>query len=295
MARIRTIKPEFWKHEDLSELPPETHMLAASLLNYADDEGYFNANPKLVQAECSPLREDSTNVRRSIELLSSIGYIRLFDGSDGKSYGHITTFNTHQRVDRPKPSKIKLLEVSTKDRRKIDDESTQEGNREQGTGNREGNTNGSSGKPDKPSLIDQQFESVWQAYPKREGSNPKNKAKSAFKARIKDGADPALIAQGVSRYRKFCEAKGSIGTEYVMQAQRFFGPGKEYENDWLITEASNAKHQPGGNKPLSRSEQSEAAFHAYIAELDSEDEESFGGGMGGLAEPPPGSFPGGQH
>jgi len=135
MARIRTIKPEFWKHEDLSELPPETHMLAAALLNYADDEGYFNANAKLIQAECCPLRDDSTNVRRSIEMLSSIGYIRLFEGSDGKSYGHIKTFSDHQRVDRPKPSKIKALEVSQKDRRRIDDESTLEGKgKEQGTG-----------------------------------------------------------------------------------------------------------------------------------------------------------------
>ena len=139
MARIRTIKPEFWKHEDLSELPPETHMLAASLLNYSDDEGYFNANPKLIQAECSPLREDSTNVRRSIELLSEIGYIRLFDGSDGKRYGHVVTFDTHQRVDRPKASKIKPLEISTKDRRKIDDESAQEGKGREGNREEEGN------------------------------------------------------------------------------------------------------------------------------------------------------------
>lgn len=65
--------------------------------------------------------------------------------------------------------------------------------------------------------------------------------------------------------------------------------------NWITRSNDHAKHQPGGNKPLSRSEQSEAAFHAYIAELDSEDEESFSGGMGGLAEPPPGSFPGGQH
>ena len=147
------------------------------------------------------------------------------------------------------------------------------------------NTNGSSGKPDKPSLIDQQFESIWQAYPKREGSNPKTKAKSAFKARIKDGADPALIAQGVSRYRKFCEAKGSIGTEYVMQAQRFFGPGKEYENDWLITEASNGKYQPGGNKPLSKSEQSESAFRDYIAGLDCGEAEEAGSIMGDFTQP----------
>ena len=29
MARIRTIKPEFWADEDLSALPIEEHMLAA--------------------------------------------------------------------------------------------------------------------------------------------------------------------------------------------------------------------------------------------------------------------------
>ena len=31
MARIRTVKPEFWTDEDLSELPPETHLLATQV------------------------------------------------------------------------------------------------------------------------------------------------------------------------------------------------------------------------------------------------------------------------
>ena len=69
MARIRTIKPEFWAHEDLSELPEATHMLAAALLNYADDEGYFNANPMLIKAACSPLREPSVSIQESLTLL----------------------------------------------------------------------------------------------------------------------------------------------------------------------------------------------------------------------------------
>ena len=143
MARIRTIKPEFWRHEDLSDLAPETHMLAAALLNHADDEGYFNANPRLVQSQCVPLRDDSTSIRRSLDDLSSVGFIRLFEGVDGKQYGHIVKFLDHQRIDRPKGSKIKDLEDSTKDRRGIDEESTPEGKgtgkgKEQGTGNGEG-------------------------------------------------------------------------------------------------------------------------------------------------------------
>jgi hypothetical protein len=109
VARIRTIKPEFWKHEDLSELPEATHMLAAALLNHADDEGYFNANPALVRAECCPLREPSVSVHDSLISLAKIGYLQLGAGTDGKRYGRIVKFDDHQRVNRPTPSKIKDL------------------------------------------------------------------------------------------------------------------------------------------------------------------------------------------
>lgn len=112
MARIRTIKPEFWKHEDLSALPESTHMLAAALLNYADDEGYFNANPALVKAECFPLRESSVSAHDSLKMLSEVGYIELGEGHDGKRYGRIVKFDEHQRVNRPTPSKIKALTIS---------------------------------------------------------------------------------------------------------------------------------------------------------------------------------------
>lgn len=115
MPRIRTIKPEFWSDEDLSGLPAETHMLAAALLNHADDEGYFNANPKLVKAVCCPLREDSVSVHKSLELLSEVRYLRLLNGSDGKQYGQVMNFTKHQRVNRPTESKIKGLIVITED------------------------------------------------------------------------------------------------------------------------------------------------------------------------------------
>lgn len=109
MARIRTIKPSFWKHEDLSELPEATHMLAAALLNYADDEGYFNANPRLIHAECFPLREPSVSIPVSLRELSEVGYLEFFDGSDGKKYGRIVKFDDHQKVSHPTQSKIKPL------------------------------------------------------------------------------------------------------------------------------------------------------------------------------------------
>lgn len=134
MARIRTIKPEFWKHEDLSALPEFTHMLAAALLNHADDEGYFNANPALVKAECLPLRESSVSVQDSLKQLVEIGFIQVGRGEDGKRYGRVLTFADHQRVNRPTSSKIKAIgivwESSPTPHSQLSESSPPEGNRE---------------------------------------------------------------------------------------------------------------------------------------------------------------------
>nr|WP_231578087.1 helix-turn-helix domain-containing protein [Dickeya chrysanthemi] len=91
----------------------------------------------------------------------------------------------------------------------------------------------------------EQFELCWKAYPKREGSNPKNHAFKHFQARVKDGASPDDLLAGTRRYAAFCAAKGQVGTPYVMQAQRFYGTGKEFENSWEVstTPASAPRQQ----------------------------------------------------
>ena len=111
MARIRTIKPEFWRDENLSNVSAEACLLAIGLLNHCDDEGYFNANPKLVESDVFPLRKLSVTTTVALRELSGIGYIRVFDGTDGKSYGHIVNFLKHQVINKKTPSKIKDLEI----------------------------------------------------------------------------------------------------------------------------------------------------------------------------------------
>lgn len=111
MARIRTIKPEFWTDEDMSELSEPACLLAIGLLNYADDEGYFNANPKLIRAAVFPIREPSRSIPVLIQELSNCGYIAMYSTSDNKQFGHICNFARHQVVNKPRPSKIKGLEL----------------------------------------------------------------------------------------------------------------------------------------------------------------------------------------
>lgn len=111
MGRIRTVKPEFFTSEELSSLPESTHLLAAGLLCYADDDGYFNANPGLIKANIFPLREPSVSVPEMLLQLARVDYILLGEGSDGKRYGKVTTFGIHQRVSHPTPSKIRGMAI----------------------------------------------------------------------------------------------------------------------------------------------------------------------------------------
>lgn len=147
MARIRTIKPEFFTHDALSALPEVTHYgMAAGLLTYADDEGYFNANPALIKAALFPIREPSVSIHDMLTQLAEAGFIEVLPGKDGRTYGRIVNFLEHQRVNRPTPSKIKRLIAKGASHTQITDDSPPEGKgKEQGNGN--GREQGSAAAP----------------------------------------------------------------------------------------------------------------------------------------------------
>lgn len=216
MARIRTIKPEFWRHERLSELPEATHMLAAALLNYADDEGYFNANLRLVQAECFPLREPSVSIHDSLIALSAIGYLELGQGADGRRYGRIVHFEEHQRVNRPVASKIKNIdivwEVAPQPHAQLSEPSSPEGKgKEQG---REGNnapSQASGAVPDNPPPEDkarysEEFEALWSAYRPIAAKNA-TKADAATAFNRLGRTDREACTEGTRRYAEWLLAE----------------------------------------------------------------------------------------
>jgi hypothetical protein len=92
---------------------------------------------------------------------------------------------------------------------------------------------GSSIKPMNRTDYSDAFEETWKSYPRRNGSNPKKPAYSAYKQRLKEGIGHEEIQAGVQRYAAWCDATDKTGTETVMQAKRLFGPGREWDDDWL--------------------------------------------------------------
>lgn len=140
MARIRTIKPEFWQNESLAKVSLHAKLLAIALLNHADDEGFFLANAALVRAACFPFDDDSKNVLGSLQELSRIGYIEVRECGD-KTVGVVCKFAAHQRIDKPQKSKLKTIFAEEFiDSRNIpgtfqeSSENAPRRNREQGTG-----------------------------------------------------------------------------------------------------------------------------------------------------------------
>lgn len=87
-----------------------------------------------------------------------------------------------------------------------------------------------------------EFETAWQAYPKRAGGNSKPGAFKAWKARLKDGVKPEDMLAGVKRYAAYARATGSVGTQFVKQATTFFGPDRHFEEAWQAPVA------PGGGR-----------------------------------------------
>lgn len=77
---------------------------------------------------------------------------------------------------------------------------------------------------------EEDFDGIWDMYPKRAGNNPRTDAWRAYKARIAEGLPGTHenIIAGLKRYILFLSATDKLDTEYVMRASTFLGKGKPY-------------------------------------------------------------------
>lgn len=104
MARIRSVKPEFFKHYDLFTAEQETNLplrLAFSgLWTVADREGRFKWRPQQIKLDVLPY--DNVDMEVVLGTLEEFGYICKYKIND-KEYGFIPTWQQHQRPSREEP------------------------------------------------------------------------------------------------------------------------------------------------------------------------------------------------
>lgn len=96
MARIRSIKPEFFHHEGLSSCTPHARLLFVAMLQLADRSGRFRWIPMQVHAHAFP-HEPALDVQALAAELEGIGCIRTYSVR-GKRFVDVENFTKHQKV-----------------------------------------------------------------------------------------------------------------------------------------------------------------------------------------------------
>jgi len=100
MARIRTVKPEFFRHEGLQDLerdnPGQYVMLTfIGLWSLCDKAGRFEWRPRTIKLDILPFIE--FEMEKTLALLECFSYVRRYE-IDGKQYGEVPSFSDHQRI-----------------------------------------------------------------------------------------------------------------------------------------------------------------------------------------------------
>jgi hypothetical protein len=106
MARARTLKPSFFKNEDLADLPIEARLLFTGLWCLADREGRMLDRPRTIKAEIFPY--DNFNVDDLLNGLQGKKFITRYD-VEGERFIQINKFSQHQNPH-PKEASLGLPE-----------------------------------------------------------------------------------------------------------------------------------------------------------------------------------------
>lgn len=211
--RIRSIKPEFWRSEDVTALDWEARLLYIGLWSYVDDNGVGLDKLVSITADlfAGDLEHDApetfARVSRGLETLVRTGRVHRYE-VDGKRYIYVNNWKKHQRIDKPNKPRYPLpasenaelvLEFPEPSRQSRETPAT--GTEEQGN---RGTKTLSNPRLDKRHL-EAKFDEFWSVYPRREA---KKGSLASFTRAVKAGADPDAVIAGAKRYAAYLAAVG---------------------------------------------------------------------------------------
>lgn len=100
MARIRTVKPELFKHEDLYDLEKKTglpiRLAFIGMFACSDREGRFKWRPRALKLDIVPY--DDIDFELVLEKMAEAGFVEKYE-HEGECYGWIPTFLKHQAIN----------------------------------------------------------------------------------------------------------------------------------------------------------------------------------------------------
>jgi ferredoxin len=241
MARIRTIKPEFFTSEDIVGLSPMARLLYIALWCEADREGRLPWKPKTFKLRYLPA--DACDVMALCGELTAAGLVVLY--GDGLAF--IPSFIAHQHINpREAASQLPAPDACPTRAPRVDDASARDsdvqGGRE-GKG-KEGDKPSSSAAPNdgKPHDLQQRLGQVTDEAIEAFNASPLVKA---------NGGVLAGVSRTVGREKRQGQVRRCLRTARAICAEQYGGPKVEpkfWQDYFAIAHADDfhAGRQPGG-------------------------------------------------
>jgi len=186
MARIRTIKPDYWTDERVGECSVSARLLFIACWNFADDHGGLDRSSKQLKAQAFPY--DSIDCEPLVQELLSFGLLVEYEVG-GKKYLHVKGFRKHQKVEKPARPRVPVYDDSLNSRGGLPESSPTSSGLFSG---REGK-----GKEQERQLaaerpsVRSRFAEFWEPYPKKV---KRKDAEKVWQSKRLDGMADALIA-----------------------------------------------------------------------------------------------------
>lgn len=117
MARIRTVKPEFFTSLSNADLPIPTRLTFIGLWTHVDDEGRCVDDARLIKAALWPLERSVKAIEEDLAALEKSDKIHRYI-VDGRRYLVVTEWSRHQHINRPKESRLPQPPVTDESRRR---------------------------------------------------------------------------------------------------------------------------------------------------------------------------------
>lgn len=187
MARIRTIKPEFFTSEDIVDLTPLARIFFIALWCEADREGRLKWKPRTLKMRYLPA--DDCDVDILAQELIDGGLVVVY--ADGK-YAEIPGFTKHQVINNRESSSVIPARVTDASRTRGHASNGTSPDCEEGVKNDASRTRHAR-VTDAPSFP---FPSFWSVYPRKEG---KKRAETLW-AKLSDADREAAIEDCQKRF-----------------------------------------------------------------------------------------------
>jgi hypothetical protein len=255
MARIRSVKPEFWTDRKLARLTRDARLLYISMWNQSDEHGRLHGDARYVKGHCLPYDDDLglDDIDALLNELQAFGRVLRYE-VEGDPYLFLPHLARHQRLEAhkqesrlpPPPSHPARVSTSPRDSEDSPEKSAQSpdnlaepaneageivaqqvaGSRWQVAGSR-----GAASPAADPAAATLEGTKILAAYSKRHGALPRQVQRrlgEQIDSLLADGITPPQVCQALDAWTAKPDAAPGLLPHLVKTAPRQLDPHKAY-------------------------------------------------------------------